>query len=68
MMNGAGAIIGSWLVLSITRTSISAAYVFLAVGLMQLAIAIYMYIRRARVPSGLYDEVLENTADVAAPS
>ena len=69
MLNGAGAIIGSWLVFSITRTQLSAAYVFLAVASAQGLIAMYMLYRRSRVPEGLYDESLNpnnqaNNADI----
>ena len=68
MINAAGATIGSWLVLFVTRTSIDPVYVFLALGVTLAAIAAYMIKRRSAVPDGLYDEVLfaRNEKNVAS--
>ena len=58
MLNAAGAMIGSWLVLFVTRTELQALDVFLAVGLAQGVLAVYMVRRKHAVEDGLYDETL----------
>lgn len=64
MANAGGAMIGSWLVLLVTRTSLQASDIFLAVGVAQLALTAYMMHRRRKLAHGLYDEML---ADGAQP-
>lgn len=61
MMNAAGAFIGSWLVMSVTRTSLNAVDLFAAVGVMQGVVALYMFRRKQIITPGLYDEMLENS-------
>lgn len=63
MINAAGAMIGSWLVLSVTRTDLGAADLFLAVCLAQGLLAAYMVRRKYAVEEGLYDEVLQDGAN-----
>jgi predicted MFS family arabinose efflux permease len=60
MANAAGAIIGFWLVLFVTRTNLSASDMFLAVGVAQTALFVYMRHRRKTLPEGLHDETLSN--------
>ena len=73
MINAAGAVIGSWMVLSVTRTDLEAVDLFLAVGLAQGLLAAYMVRRKYTVKEGLFDEVLktgagEKTAEAAPQS
>ena len=63
MINAAGAMIGSWLVLSVTRTDLGAVDLFLAVCLAQGLLAAYMVRRKYTVKEGLFDEVLKTGAD-----
>lgn len=58
MINAAGAWIGSWLVLFVTRTSLEAVDIFLLVGLAQIIVAAYMIRRKYNTKDGLYDEML----------
>jgi len=58
MLNAIGAIIGFLLFLIITRTSIEAKFVFLAVGIAQIIVTLYMLYRKKTQPEGLYDESL----------
>ena len=62
MINAAGAMIGSWLVLSVTRTELGPVDLFLAVACAQTLLGAYMVRRKYTVKEGLYDEVLtQNT-------
>jgi len=58
MVNAAGAIIGSLLVLFVTRTPLDAVELFLAVGVAQAALTAYMVRRKSNVAEGLFDEML----------
>ncbi|MBB5517862.1 MFS transporter [Amphiplicatus metriothermophilus] len=62
MANAMAAIAGSLSVLFVTRTALEPHQAFLVIGALQAAIAAYMLRRRARVPSGLYDEMLTGAA------
>ncbi len=59
MLNAAGAMIGSWLVLFVTRTSLEAVDLFILIGFAQGLLALYMLRRKLGVKDGLYDEMLE---------
>jgi len=58
MLNAAGAILGFWSVLLITRTNFEPVHMFLFVAIAQAALTAYMFYRRKSVTEGLYDEVL----------
>ncbi len=58
MINAAGAMIGAWLVLLVTRTALDAVDIFLAVGVAQIVLAAYMIRRKNTVEEGLFDEML----------
>ncbi|NWG71963.1 MAG: MFS transporter [Parvularculaceae bacterium] len=62
MMNAAFALLGSLSVLLVTRTDADPRLALLACALMQGCVALYMWRRRARVPTGLYDEMLGSSA------
>ncbi|MEM8770558.1 MAG: MFS transporter [Pseudomonadota bacterium] len=62
MANAAGAMVGSWLVLFVTRTPLGADEIFLAVGVAQFLLAGYMIARARVTPRGLYDEMLLSNA------
>lgn len=62
MMNAAGAMIGAWLVLFVTRTALEATDIFLAIAVAQIILAAYMFRRKNAVNEGLYDEMLEADA------
>ena len=62
MMNSAGAVIGSWMVLSVTRTDLNAVDLFLAVAVAQSLLGTYMVRRKYAVEEGLYDEMLTQGA------
>ncbi len=61
MANALGAMIGSLLVLSATRTSLNYVDLFFAVGVAQAVLAIYMLRRKKSVPEGLFDEMLASS-------
>lgn len=58
MANAAAAILGSLSVLVVTRTDLDPRAAFLAVAALQAGVALFMIVRRARTPEGLYDEAL----------
>ncbi len=58
MINAAGAIIGSSLVLLGTRTTLNYVDLFLGVGVAQAALTGYMIHRKNNVAEGLFDEML----------
>ena len=60
MINAAGALTGSLLVLSVTETNIRPEELILALAAAQAAIAIYMIRRKYAVSDGLYDEMLQD--------
>ncbi len=66
MLNAAGAMIGSLLVLLVPKTSLEAVDLFLAIGFAQGLLAFYMVRRRRSVKDGLYDEML-HCAEKSAP-
>ena len=66
MANALGAMIGSLLVLSATRTSLNYVDLFFAVGVAQAALTAYMFRRKNSVAEGLYDEMLESDDDAPA--
>lgn len=58
MMNAAAAFLGSLSVFLVTETALDPHTAFLLVAALQASVALYMWIRRRRVPEGLYDEKL----------
>lgn len=56
--NAAFAICGSLSLLAITTNGADPRVAFIAVGVVMLSIAAIMYLRRRRLPEGLYDEML----------
>lgn len=58
MANALGAMIGSLLVLSATRTSLNYVDLFFAVGVAQAGLTVYMLRRKNTVQEGLFDEML----------
>jgi MFS family permease len=58
MANAAAAMAGSLSVLAVTRLGLDARDAFLGIAGLQAVIAVYMAVRRARVPAGLHDEIL----------
>jgi len=68
MINAAGAIVGSWLVLSVTRTDLGAVDLFLGICIAQGVLAAYMVRRRYAVEDGLYDEALREDGAGSAPA
>ena len=62
MVNAAGAMMGSLLVLSATRTALNYADLFLVIGFAQAGLAAYMLRRKNSVAEGLFDEMLSPEA------
>ena len=58
MVNAAGAMIGSWLVLFVTTTSITPLDILLWIAGAEIAIGVYMWRRNRKLPAGLFDEML----------
>ena len=63
MLNALAAMMGSLSVLVVTTTSIAPETALLAVAVIQLAIALYMFRRKRMVEPGLFDEMLEKNPD-----
>jgi hypothetical protein len=62
MMNAAAAFAGSLSVLIVTQTALDPHTAFLLVAALQASVALYMWVRRRRVPQGLHDETLSAAA------
>jgi len=62
MMNAAAAFAGSLSVLVVTQTALDPHTAFLLVAALQASVALYMWVRRRRVPQGLHDETLSAAA------
>lgn len=67
MANAATATLGSLSVMAFSRSGLDLSGAFLGVAILQSAAALYMIVRRARTPEGLFDEALESAGSVENP-